>query len=105
MIRLRIALLAATISIASLLPHAAAADPKIIAYGKHLSNECTTCHRLDGTDNGIPSIIGWEAHLFTQALASFKKGERTNPAMVSVANSLDDEQIAALAAYFGSLKK
>ena len=35
---------------------------------------------------------------------AYKKGERDNKAMVSVAKSLDDEQIAALAAYFATIK-
>jgi cytochrome c553 len=35
----------------------------------------------------------------------YRTGQRTNPAMVSVAQSLDDIQIRALAAYFGSLAK
>jgi cytochrome c553 len=35
----------------------------------------------------------------------YKDGARTNPVMVSVAGSLNDEQIKALATYFGSLPK
>lgn len=81
----------------------AAPDPKQVAYGEHLSGECTTCHRVDGTDNGIPSIVGWPAEAFVAVLVSYRDGERTNPAMVSVAKSLEEDQMAALAAYFGSL--
>lgn len=73
------------------------------AYGKYLAGECITCHRIDGTDNGIPSIVGWTPERFTNALREFQSGNRDNPAMVSVATSLDDKQIAALAAYFGAL--
>lgn len=83
-----------------------AADPaKQMAYGQHLSAECTTCHRLDGVDNGIPSIVGWKASDFVDTLNFYKSGARDNPAMKSVADSLDDQQIEALAVYFGSLKK
>ncbi len=81
----------------------AKSDPKQIAYGEHLSGECTTCHRIDGSDNGIPPIIGWPAEAFVAVLVSYRDGERTNPAMVSVAKSLEEDQMAALAAYFGSL--
>ena len=83
----------------------ARADDKAtqIAYGEHLSGECTTCHRLDGTDNGIPPIIGWPAEAFVAVLVSYRDGERTNQAMMSVAKSLDEQQMTALAAYFESL--
>ena len=82
---------------------AMADDVKLKAYGAHLSRECTACHRLDGTDNGIPSIIGWDSDRFAATLKFYQEGQRTNPAMVSVAKSLDDEQVRALAAYFSSL--
>jgi cytochrome c553 len=82
---------------------AIADDAKLRAYGAHLSRECTACHRLDGTDNGIPSIIGWDSERFTATLKFYQEGQRSNPAMVSVAKSLDDEQVRALAAYFSSL--
>lgn len=83
----------------------AADSAKQLAYGKHLSAECTTCHRLDGVDNGIPSIVGWKAEDFVDTLNFYKSGARDNQAMKSVADSLDDQQILALATYFGTLKK
>ena len=38
--------------------------PKSIGYGRHLSAECTSCHRIDGVDNCIPSITGWDYQQF-----------------------------------------
>lgn len=84
---------------------AAIADDKQLAYGRHLSGECSACHRIDGVDNGIPSITGWDVDEFRATLAFYKEGLRPNPAMRSVAESLDDEQMLALAAYYGSLPK
>jgi cytochrome c553 len=84
---------------------AAADDAKLKSYGRHLAQECTGCHRIDGIDNGIPSIVGWDTERFVSTLRFYKTGARTNPVMVSVAGSLDDEQVAALAAYYGSLPK
>jgi cytochrome c553 len=78
---------------------------KLKNYGRHLARECTSCHRIDGIDNGIPSIIGWDDTTFIATLKIYQKAERTNPVMVSVAQSLDDNQLNALAAYFGSLPK
>jgi cytochrome c len=82
-----------------------AEDGKVRAYGQHLARECTGCHRIDGIDNGIPSIVGWKADLFIATLKFYQSGARTNPAMVSVANSLNEKQLEALAAYFASLPK
>jgi cytochrome c553 len=73
------------------------------ALGQHLAQECTPCHRLDGADTGIPSIIGLEPHYFIETMSFYKNGQRNNPAMVSVAQSLDDRQIKALALYFAAL--
>lgn len=82
-----------------------AEDGKVKAYGKHLAQECTGCHRIDGIDNGIPSIVGWKADVFVATLKFYQSGARTNPAMVSVANSLNEKQLEALATYFASLPK
>ena len=73
-------------------------------YGEYLAGECTTCHRIDGAESEIPSITGWDTDTFTETLGYYKSGLRKNPAMESVAKSLDDEQVKALAAYFGSIK-
>jgi cytochrome c553 len=83
----------------------AATDERQLSYGKHLAQECATCHRIDGIDNGIPSIVGHSPSQFVQTITYYRNGERTNQAMVSVAQSLDDEQVAALAAYYASLPR
>jgi cytochrome c len=82
-----------------------AEDGKVKAYGQHLAQECTGCHRIDGIDNGIPSIIGWNADMFVATLKFYQSGARANPVMVSVANSLNEKQLEALATYFASLPK
>ena len=55
--------------------------------------------------NGIPAILGWDADRFARTLEFYRTGERTNPVMVSVAKSLDAEQVRALAVYYASLPK
>jgi cytochrome c553 len=84
---------------------AAADESRLRAYGQHLASECTSCHRIDGTDNGIPAIIGWDRTEFVATMSFYRSGARTNAAMVSVAQSLDEQQLDALAAYFGALPK
>ena len=102
---MRRTLLALAVGLGGLSLAAAGDDAKIKSYGRHLAQECTGCHRLDGVDNGIPSILGWDAERFMMTLRFYQAGARTNPVMVSVAKSLDEEQLNALAAYYGSLPK
>ena len=85
--------------------NAGAQDAKLQGYGRHLAQECTGCHRVDGIDNGIPSIIGWKADMFIATMKFYQSGARTNPVMVSVANSLNEKQLEALATYFASLPR
>ena len=81
-------------------------DPAILAiqgdpeYGAYLAGECITCHRIDGTDEGIPSITGWPLDDFVIALHAYKGGKRVHPVMQLVAGRLTHEEIAALAAHF-----
>ena len=87
-------------------PHLAMADDaKLLAYGRHLASECAACHRIDGVDNGIASITGWRPADFVATLDFYRTGARPNQVMVSVVQSLDENQIKALAAYYGSLPK
>lgn len=78
-------------------------DAKLEAYGGHLARECTSCHRIDGIDNGIPSIVGLPPDTFVSTMKFYRDGARNNPVMVSVASSLTDQQLQALAAFFASL--
>ncbi len=83
---------------------AAAADPDRVAYGEYLSSQCVTCHQASGAEKGIPSIIGWDIASFVNVMASYKKKERENPVMQSIAGSLSDDDIFALATYFATVK-
>jgi cytochrome c len=87
--------------LAASLPAAVAADP---AYGAYLASECATCHGAPTGEGAIPAIVGLPRQYFVNALRDYRAGRRTNPVMQNVARSLDDAQIAALAAYFASLK-
>ena len=73
---------------------------EVYDYGEYLAGECTSCHRLDGTDVGIPAIVTWPEAKFVAALQGYRRGERNNAIMQNVARSLGDEEIAALARFF-----
>ena len=73
---------------------------EMLAYGEYLSSECTTCHRLDGSDKGIPSIVGWPELDFVDAMMDYKEGLRQHEIMQNVSRSLGVEEMAALAKFF-----
>jgi cytochrome c553 len=73
--------------------------------GAQLAATCAACHRLDGYDTGIPSIIGLSEEQFVIVMGAFKSGERSGPIMNTVARSLSNEEIAILARYFASRGK
>ena len=74
------------------------------ALGEYLSAECVTCHQITGRVTGaIPSIIGWPDDQFVAVLVSYKRKERENQVMQTLAARLSEDEMAALAAYFGSL--
>lgn len=85
-------------------------DPAILAiqgdpeYGEYLSNECLTCHQSDGSADGIPSITNWPVDDFVVAMHAYKNKLRPHPVMQMMAGRLNDEEIAALAAYFKGLE-
>lgn len=73
-------------------------------YGEYLGSECLTCHQADGSQQGIPSITGWQSDRFVRVMHAYKKKVRENPVMRSIAGALGPEEIASLAAYFKNLK-
>lgn len=84
-------------------------DPSIFAikgdaeYGEYLSAECSTCHQRDGSDQGIPGIVGWPEEDFVAAMHAYKIKLRPHQVMQMMAGRLDNEEIAALAAYFANI--
>ena len=73
------------------------------AYGEYLSTECVTCHQASGHADGIPSIVGLPRDYFIRALLAYQSNIRDNEVMKLITSSMGNEEMAALAAYFGSL--
>jgi cytochrome c553 len=73
--------------------------------GAQLAATCAACHRLDGRDRGIPSIVGLSEEQFVTVMRAFKSGERSGPIMRTMARSLSNEEIAILARYFAARGK
>lgn len=74
------------------------------AFGEYLSGTCTTCHQVTGRSvGGVPPILAWPEDQFAAVMKSYRAKDRDNQVMQAIAGRLSDEEIYALAAYFGSL--
>ncbi len=74
------------------------------ALGEYLSSECVTCHQISGLYQGIPPIVGWPEASFIEIMNEYREKRRSNPVMQTIVNKFSNDDIAALAAYFGSVK-
>ncbi len=66
---------------------------------------CIDCHGPEGKspiDASYPVLAGQYSDYLAYALQSYRGGRRDNALMVSQAQTLTDQQIADLAAYFGA---
>jgi cytochrome subunit of sulfide dehydrogenase len=93
--------IAASLIIAVADRSAAAGDNR----GAQLAATCASCHRLDGRDRGIPSIVGLSEEKLADVMHAFKSGERSSQIMHAVGLSFSDEEIAILARYLAAQRK
>jgi cytochrome c553 len=67
---------------------------------------CIGCHGIPGYQSSfpevhkVPMISGQNAKYIASALAAYKKGDRRHPTMRAIAGSLNDGDMADLAAYY-----
>jgi cytochrome c553 len=88
---------------AAALPASAQVSKGDRAFGEYLSSECVTCHQSSGRFEGIPPIVGWPEESFVAIMNEYRHKKRPNAVMQTIAGRLSDEELAALAAFFGSL--
>ena len=75
------------------------------AKGKATGQSCIDCHGPDGNapiDASYPKLGGQYADYIAHALQQYRKGERQHSLMTPQATGLGDQDIADLAAFFGS---
>ena len=69
---------------------------------------CIGCHGIPGYRASypevytVPMIHGQSAKYIENALAAYRSGDRNHPTMKAIAGSLTDQDIADLAAYYGT---
>ncbi len=70
---------------------------------------CIGCHGIVGYQADfpqvykVPKIAGQDAGYITSALTAYRAGDRKHPTMRSIAQSLSDQDIADVAAYYSKL--
>jgi cytochrome c553 len=76
------------------------------AAGQTKNAMCIGCHGIKGYRSSfpevytVPMIAGQNAAYIAAALNAYKKGDRKHPSMRGIAESLTDQDIADLAAYY-----
>lgn len=79
-------------------------DANLIKQGKDKAGMCLGCHGNNAQGMGmVPKLAGQQAQYLAKQLTDFKKGARKAPQMNAIAQSLNEDDIKALAAYLGSL--
>jgi cytochrome subunit of sulfide dehydrogenase len=73
--------------------------------GAQLAAVCASCHRLDGRDQGIPSIIGLDEATLVAEMQAFQSGERPGQIMRVMSLSLTADDFAAVARYLAAQRK
>jgi len=85
-------------------PVSAGGDPNLAKIGQTKSNMCLGCHGSSAEGNGqFPRLAGQHPDYLVKQLSSFKEGVRKNGHMQAIAGTLSEDDMKALAAYFGSL--
>jgi cytochrome c553 len=94
----------AIVAAALLASHAVAADAG--AGKKKAASTCAVCHGLDGLAKNpeAPNLAGDNANYIAKQLHAFKSGERKNEMMSIIAQSLSEDDVANVAAWYSSLK-
>jgi len=83
----------------------AAGEARAKVKGKATGQSCIDCHGADGNqpiDPTYPKLGGQYGDYLAHALQAYRAGDRQHPLMTGQATDLSDQDIADLAAYFGS---
>lgn len=76
------------------------------AAGKSKNAMCIGCHSIPGYQasfpevHKVPMIAGQGAKYIVASLQAYKKGDRKHPTMRGIADTLNDQDMADLAAYY-----
>jgi cytochrome c553 len=76
---------------------------QVVGTPPQATQTCVACHGPDGVSPTpeYPVIAGQYTDYIEQSLREYKSGKRKNPIMAGIATGIKDEDIPALAAFFG----
>jgi len=103
--------LAVILALLSTTPLAISAE--VVGDAKAAANKvamCIGCHGIPGYKATFPEVYqvpmigGQNAKYIVNALNAYKKGERSHPTMRGIAESMSDQDIADVAAYYSQQK-
>lgn len=94
------------IALAALLAAAPAQAQSPAAAGRAKAQACAACHGVLGiaTAPDAPHLAGQPDFYVAAQLRAYRSGARQHPVMNVIAKPLSDEDIAALAAWYASLR-
>ncbi|PIV35450.1 MAG: cytochrome C [Lysobacterales bacterium CG02_land_8_20_14_3_00_62_12] len=77
--------------------------------GEKLFYTCTGCHGIAGYKNAypnysVPKVGGQSETYLINALKAYQKGDRKHPTMGAQAQSMNDQDIADIAAFLSNVK-
>jgi cytochrome subunit of sulfide dehydrogenase len=75
------------------------------SQGAQLAATCASCHGPNGSDKGIPAIIGIDRQKITDRMLAYKGSERPSHVMHAIALSLSEEELASVARYLADHDK
>ena len=87
--------------------HAGAAEQSGAQHPRNLIAMCQGCHGIEGYRMAFPEVYhvpklgGQYSAYIVKALQAYKSGNRSNATMRAIAASLSEEDMAALAGYYG----
>jgi len=85
-------------------PVSAGGDPNLAKTGQTKASMCLGCHGSSAEGNGqFPRLAGQHPDYLAKQLSNFKEGVRKSGHMQAIAGTLSEDDMKALAAYFGSL--
>lgn len=65
-----------------------------------LAQQCVSCHADAAVGRRIPPLWGVDQNRIASAMEEFRAGRRDNPAMMSIARNLSQQQVQDIARYF-----
>jgi cytochrome subunit of sulfide dehydrogenase len=72
------------------------------AEGAQIAATCASCHDPNGSDHGIPPIVGLDEKRTIDAILAYRASETPSHVMHAIALALSDEELASVVRYLAA---